>query len=185
MSRQDSDLNVALRMLAEAAPREAPPRVEAALRSAFRRYRSARRLRTGMVVAIAAGATAAALAVFAWTLPAAAGPPARVTGRTVPPPRVAWVNPAAIQKAQHARPWSVHQPARTPMTASTATDFVPLPYGDDALVGENARIVRVELPGSALRLAGFSIAQERVNERFQADVVLGADGLAHAVRFVQ
>ena len=72
-----------------------------------------------------------------------------------------------------------------PTDQLATAEFVPLPYGDDALVGESTRIVRVELPRSALRMAGFSVAQERANDRVEADVVLGADGLAHAVRFVR
>jgi hypothetical protein len=183
-----NDLNAVLRMLAEAGPREAPDHVETALKESFRRYCSARRLRRGIVVAIAASAAAAALAVVAW-LPRPAGPPERIAFHIAPPafdPCGAGTTACRAETrlgAPSSR--STRKPTRRPPTDQFATtEFVPLPYGDDALIGESARIVRVEMPRSALRMAGFNVAQERANERVQADVLLGADGLAHAVRFV-
>jgi hypothetical protein len=179
-----NDLNAALRMLADAGPREAPDHVEIALKEAFRRDRGARRLRRGIIVAIAAGAAAAAIAVVT-RIPQPGDPPERVAISSAPP-AIAWAKPpAANQKMQPTRVAPIHKPTRQPPTDELATtEFVPLPYGDDALIGESARIVRVEMPRSALRMAGFNVAQERANERVQADVLLGADGLAHAVRFV-
>jgi hypothetical protein len=133
-----------------------------------------------MVGAIVTGAVAASIAVFA-RIPRPAGPLEWIAVRSAPP-AIAWVKPQVRPKPV-AR---IHKPARRPPADQMASaEFVPLPYGDDALVGESTTIVRVELPRSALRMAGFSVAQERANERVQADVVLGADGLAHAVRFVR
>jgi hypothetical protein len=182
--RQRDDLNAALRMLADAHPREAPRHVEGALKAAFRRDRGARRLRRSVVAAIAFGAAAAAIAVVT-RIPQSDGPPDRVAIRSAPP-AIAWVKPPAPSpKTQPGVIAPIHKPTRKPPTDQLATtEFVPLPYGDDALIGESSRIVRVEMPRSALRMAGFNVAQERANERVQADVLLGADGLAHAVRFV-
>ena len=96
------------------------------------------------------------------------------------PPAIAWVKSRPAPRRAPA-----HKPAyRPPAEQLAATEFVPLPFGDDSLVNESATIIRVELPRSALRLAGFNVAQERANDRVEADVVLGPDGLAHAVRFV-
>src|SRR5258708_2411377 len=200
MSRYENDLNAALRMLAEAGPQEAPQHVEAALREAFRKQRGARRFRSGIVVAIGAGAVAASIAVFAWMVPKAVGPPERVVAWRVPPPttgvkesRSQGVRENGVGSRESGvgsrKPGSGGPRRRTTTNQlaaalPTTTEFVPLPYGDDALIGENTTVVRMELPRSALRLAGFSVAQERANDRVQADVVLGADGLAHAVRFV-
>src|SRR5258708_30114763 len=118
MSRYENDLNAALRMLAEAGPREAPQHVEAALKEAFRRHRVARRFRSGIVVAIAAGAAAASIAVFTWMAPRPAGPPERVAGRTVPPPPMAWAKqPVSKPKAQRVPAAPSHQPTRRPATA--------------------------------------------------------------------
>jgi hypothetical protein len=184
MSRHESDLNAALRMLAEAGPREAPQHIEVALREAFRRQRGARRLRGGIVVAIAAGAMAASIAVFTWVAPRAGGPPERVVRWTVAPPALAWSRESGVG-SRESKPGRRRRRPTTNQLAATTTEFVPLPYGDDALISENTTIVRMELPRSALRLAGFSVAQERADDRVQADVVLGTDGLAHAVRFVR
>src|SRR6266567_4309965 len=164
MSRHEDDLNAALRRLAEARPREAPQHVEAALRDAFRRQRGASRFRGGIVVAIAAGAAAASIAIFMWMAPQAAGPPERVAAWTVPLP-IAGARESGSrgvrEPGHHRVRATLHKPTRRPATdqvAATTTEFVPLPYGDDALVGENTTIVRMELPRSALRLAGFSVA---------------------------
>jgi hypothetical protein len=182
-------LNAALRMLAEAGPREAPDHVETALKQSFCRYRRARRLRRGIVVAIVAGAAAAAIAIVT-SIPQPTGPPARISAHLAPP-ATAWSKPEC-GAGTHACRVETHldaptrKPTRRPPTDRLATsEFIPLPYGDDALIGESSRIVRVEMPRSALRMAGFNVAQERANERVQADVLLGADGLAHAVRFVR
>src|SRR6266567_2744342 len=172
MSRHEDDLNAALRRLAEARPREAPQHVEAALRDAFRRQRGASRFRGGIVVAIAAGAAAASIAIFMWMAPQAAGPPERVAAWTVPLPIAGaresgsqgvkeWRSRGVREPGHHRVRATLHKPTRRPATdqvAATTTEFVPLPYGDDALVGENTTIVRMELPRSALRLAGFSVA---------------------------
>ena len=183
-----NDLNAAFRMLVEAGPLEAPDHVEIALKESFRRHHRARRLRRGIVVTIAAGAAAASLAVFA-RIPQPPVPPAQIVLH-IPPPAMAWENPCgpgthACRAETRLGAPSRQKARRAPPDQLSAAEFVPLPYGDDALVGESARIVRVELPRSALRMAGFSVAQERANDRVEADVVLGADGLAHAVRFVR
>jgi len=182
MNDCENSLKEALRLLSEAGPRQAPQRVEIALQTAFRRHHRARGLRRMALGAIAAGA-AAAVVMFMVRLPGPVGAPSVIAVHPAPPVIVA----AATEKKTPAiavRP--VHKPTHRPRTDQLATtEFVRLPYGDDALVDESATIVRVEMPRSALRLAGFMVAQERANERIQADVMLGADGMAHAVRFVQ
>ena len=47
------------------------------------------------------------------------------------------------------------------------------------------RVVRVELPRSALESFGLPMNMERAGERIKADVVVGHDGLARAIRFVR
>lgn len=66
-----------------------------------------------------------------------------------------------------------------------ATDFIPIGYVNSASFQEGGQIVRVELPRSALVRFGLPVNMERLNERVKADVWLGVDGLAHAIRFVQ
>jgi hypothetical protein len=66
-----------------------------------------------------------------------------------------------------------------------ATDFMPLGYVNSASLQDGGHIVRVELPRSALVRFGLPVNMDRMNEKVKADVWLGVDGLAHAIRFVQ
>ena len=71
------------------------------------------------------------------------------------------------------------------LTREIATDFIPLGYINVASLQEGGQIVRVELPRSALVNFGLPVNMDRYNEKVKADVLLGVDGLAHAIRFVQ
>jgi hypothetical protein len=65
------------------------------------------------------------------------------------------------------------------------TDFLPLtPRGSLAQL-EGGHMVRVELPRSALSAFGLPVNLERAGERIKADVVVGNDGMARAIRFVR
>jgi hypothetical protein len=64
-----------------------------------------------------------------------------------------------------------------------ATDFILLTYDGD--VGSEAQLVRMELPRSAMASFGLPVNMDRADQRVKADVLLGADGLARAIRFVQ
>jgi hypothetical protein len=66
-----------------------------------------------------------------------------------------------------------------------ATDFLPLTYGAATNLEEGGRMVRVELPHSAMATFGLPVNIDRANERVKADVLFGVDGLAHAIRFVR
>jgi hypothetical protein len=50
---------------------------------------------------------------------------------------------------------------------------------------DGGQIVRVQLPRSAMASFGLPVNMERYNERVKADVLLGVDGVAQAIRFVQ
>ncbi|HEV8366829.1 MAG TPA: hypothetical protein VGQ39_02665 [Pyrinomonadaceae bacterium] len=66
-----------------------------------------------------------------------------------------------------------------------ATDFMPLGYMNAAVLQDGGQIVRVELPRTALANFGLPVNMDRYNEKVKADVLLGVDGMAHAIRFVQ
>jgi hypothetical protein len=74
-------------------------------------------------------------------------------------------------------------PAAT-MVREVATEFLPLTYGH--LPVTDAYIVRLEVPRSALVAFGLATPDLPVNadETIDADVLVGMDGLARAVRFV-
>lgn len=66
-----------------------------------------------------------------------------------------------------------------------ATEFLPLRYQNTLNLQDGGRIVRVELPRSAMVSFGFPVNIERANEKVKADVLFSVDGLAQAIRFVQ
>jgi hypothetical protein len=65
------------------------------------------------------------------------------------------------------------------------TDFLPIPPTYRVDVIEGGQLVRVELPRSAMLRFGLPMNVERAEARIKADVVVGNDGVARAIRFVQ
>jgi hypothetical protein len=66
-----------------------------------------------------------------------------------------------------------------------ATDFLPVGYTSPMNLQDGGQVMRVELPRSALAGFGLPVNMNRVNERVKADVLVGRDGQARAIRFVQ
>jgi hypothetical protein len=71
------------------------------------------------------------------------------------------------------------------VTKEIATEFMPLGYLNAVNLQDGGQIVRVELPRSTMASFGLPVNMDRYNERVKADVLLGVDGVAHAIRFVQ
>jgi hypothetical protein len=69
--------------------------------------------------------------------------------------------------------------------AEIVTPFFPLREGEDLTALDSLQVMRVELPGSALGEVGLPVDPETMSEPVKADVVLGQDGLARAIRFVR
>jgi hypothetical protein len=65
------------------------------------------------------------------------------------------------------------------------TEFIPFMVGGPQFPAERRQFVRVKLPRSALQVFGLPMNMERAREPVQADVLLGEDGRALAVRFVR
>jgi hypothetical protein len=63
--------------------------------------------------------------------------------------------------------------------------YLPLTYLADATAMESGTVVRVELSRSALISLGVPVGLDRSDETLKADVVLGDDGVARAIRLVQ
>jgi len=66
-----------------------------------------------------------------------------------------------------------------------ATDFLPVGYTSPMNLQDGGQVMRVELPRSTLASFGLPVNMDRVNERVKADVLVGPDGQARAIRFVQ
>lgn len=49
---------------------------------------------------------------------------------------------------------------------------------------EAGQLVRISLPRSAMRVAGLPVREDELDGRVQADVLVGEDGVARAIRFV-
>jgi hypothetical protein len=54
-----------------------------------------------------------------------------------------------------------------------------------ALLQDGGQIVRVEVPRTTMASFGLPVNMDRYNERVKADVLVGVDGVPHAIRFVQ
>ena len=65
------------------------------------------------------------------------------------------------------------------------TEFIPFLAAGPQFPSEQRQFVRVKLPRSALQVFGLPMNMERAREPVQADVMLGEDGRALAVRFVR
>ena len=145
---------------------EAPPRVEARLRSAFRRqtgseHRTASRRWIPALTWAAAFAAMFALAAFLVRdrQPEAARPPVQ---RTI---ELAMAQPQADQ--------------------TDYDDFIPLPNSAGVAADEDdVNLVRVEVPRSAMIALGLEVSADRAEELVEADVMLGSNGIARAVRFL-
>jgi len=147
-----------LRALAAAdGARHAPSSIEARLRTEFRRHNRRRKLVTWC--SFAGAAAAAVLTLVLW--------------------------------ARSERPKHAPVPAQVERAATLAADedsdasFYPLPEAEALPAVENAMVVRVQLPVSSLRLMGVPVSEEGADASVQAELLLGQDGLARAVRLAE
>jgi hypothetical protein len=209
----ERSLTGGFRFVAKDANQEAPPRVEVELLAVFRQRqamlpvtlqaRSAKRRR--VYVAAAAAAILVIVALLALVssrtqMPqqpaeqkAEAGPgsPERISPAPQPesPERTATTVRAqqrhrsadrlrnASRAADH-----LNEPAAA---AEIATEFIPLMNRETLAEMDGGQVMRVELPRSALVSFGLPMDMERATERIKADVLVGNDGMARAIRFVR
>jgi hypothetical protein len=174
--------------------RAAPPAVERGLLTAFReRRRTVRRRRSAWIASAAGGAIAAALLIAAFVAPPRPQSPRQVAARPGTPAAKTQIIAPVYRELEKPRPRALHAakrrtvPPRTVEAASgnreIVTDFIPVVYDPDPI--ERGRVVRVRLPRAALVAFGFPVNELRAEEPIKADVLLGEDGLARAVRFVK
>ena len=155
-NERDSELRAALRALSEDDGRlRASPDVEKRLLREVRAISQARRHRTWLAVSSVAAVLVLAIALYTW----------RIGNKNSSD---AVQSPSAPEEA----------------TAEVATDFLPLPYYHVPM--NTGSTVRIEVPAETL--VSFGLAPTDFRERdgkVQADVLVGEDGLARAVRFVR
>lgn len=159
------------RELARQGPQQAPASLERVL---LREFRLRKWRRRAAAIAIAALAAVLLLSVFIRRPQPVPPPQPRLAQIAVPE----WDRPPVLSSpARIRRP---KQPRR-----EVATRFYPLQDAANLPPFEYGSVLRVELPRSALRAVGLPVNENRLSERIDADVLLGQDGLARAVRFVQ
>jgi hypothetical protein len=73
-------------------------------------------------------------------------------------------------------------PVSPPPNVAAASDFVPWPGAASLPAFESGQLVRTELPASVLPLLGLVPAGTVTDNKVLADVLIGQDGLARAVR---
>ncbi|MGE5206258.1 MAG: hypothetical protein ACM3PW_11615, partial [Chlamydiota bacterium] len=196
-------LSLELRALArEDEKLEAPAQVQASLLAAFRqRARRPARVWKGLSWA----AVAAAVVVASWLVvverpwrrsgsvprtqvqATSSVPkpevPAAITG-SIGAPKAASTKSAVEMGERRARPRR-SRPTASHTPAETAGEFIALSYGDSSYPLGDGMVVRVELPRSAPAMMGLPLSGGDTAGTVTADVVLGQDGVARAIRFVQ
>jgi anti-sigma factor RsiW len=148
---------------------EAPARVEGRLVAAFRREMGAAPARRPLVwfPALTWAAAVAATVILALFLMQGRQPqetrrPARNT----------------IELAAADAPYMIDVPADLEKTG-----FIPLPNALQIDPADEVDVVRMEVPRSTLIALGLAVEEDE--ESVQADVLLGGDGVARAVRFLE
>jgi hypothetical protein len=210
--RDEETLTRGLQLLAtDMETLSAPPEMELKLREAFRQRQAAVPLATSSARPRYWWAAVAAVLLIAMTVAAmwwrSATPEEKIAKEETPKQVEAPRGPSETPKqADYSAenfeprkpvqtPKSLHRnakPRRAPetqlanhVTSEIATDFMPL--GDLSLVSlqDGGQIVRVKVRRSTLVRFGLPVNMDRYNENVKADVLVGPDGLAHAIRFVQ
>lgn len=161
-------LSAGLRLLAaESETISTPQRVEARLLATFRAAHdigAPRRLtwwRMPFIPWAAAALLVAGLAFTVWIAPK----------RRVEAPA-----------AHHAAPARIELAALT--TQESDDGFIPLPNAPQIDPNDDVNVVRMELPRSAMLAVGLEVNPDQVSDTVEAEVKLGSDGLARAVRFM-
>jgi hypothetical protein len=189
-SHDDRIVSAALSALAAShAGKQAPAQVEQVLLHAFREQQ-ARRVasRRWWPVWIAAAALAGGLMLMALLLPRRH----REIAHTPPPPPAERPVPVVTAPALGQQAVAAKAPARRPRRAVRSirrppvdSEFVALVPGQPLFPEDFSGIVRVALPVSELARLGFPAVEEPRARRVTADLLLGQDGMAKAVRFVR
>ena len=154
-----------------------PPGVERALRAEFESMRRGARRR--IVFGAACGAIAASLAAWLWIAQRPA-PKVVVAGNALPA-----VTAAAIQPLAGEKPLAKRRRRALPRPPIDAEQpFIAIPYTLPLEPYERAEVMRMDLPVSALIAAGLPMSMMDPVALARADVLVGADGQARAIRLI-
>jgi hypothetical protein len=160
----------------------------------------------------AAAAAAAAVVLLAVTLPSLRKQPAPIAQQpfvetTVPksgnsavrsnapqpPTPITTAGSSRPVKARPNKPYSaratrnegINRSYKSEMIAQNNGEYLPLTYMSRASAMDSGTVVRVELSRSALASLGLPLNFEGSGDSIRAEVVIGDDGVARAIRLVQ
>jgi hypothetical protein len=174
------------RVAAESRRMVAPARVEARVMANYRAHAGVRMHASAhwWVPLVTWSAASAATVGLALALVLVHG--RQPTAKTSPAEGVPHRRPAArMQLASLPAPDLDLMQADAMQTSTEAeAGFIPLPNAEELGPNDEVGVVRLEVPRSAMAALGFVVTAERASETVEADVEIGPDGLAHAVRFV-
>jgi hypothetical protein len=201
MNPHEESLAKGLRELAADSPQGAPAELGAKLRDAFERHHSRRRQKRIALLASLAVILGIAVASLRVGEHHRRGTEANQKPRTVqtsPVPPAVVAHEAQTIEAGSVRPRPAASRTRRRISAGAGAprsflrtaavapnDFLALPSYDPAIPIGPSRMLRLELPGSALQLVGYPVNEELLERRVLTDVLVGQDGVPYAVRLIQ
>ncbi|MGH9374808.1 MAG: hypothetical protein ACRD1J_01420 [Terriglobia bacterium] len=183
-------LTGSLRALAAAdAQMQAPDRSEAALVDYFRRQRrhGAVRLWEGKWLAAAACACLVAVGLAIWvrhgSQPLREVQPVIITAPEAPPAARDLGREEMAAQANRNATLGPAGRAVSPAESADYSGFIPLPYDEGSTSQGSSQIVHVEVSRSALASMGFPVTEAASGSYVEADILIGEDGMATAIRF--
>ena len=159
---------------------EAGPEVEARLLRELRQRRVLRVWKRSALTAVAAGVVGMLAIQRTPTPPAAVevATPARAVVEASPAPAL---KPSPARIARPARRTRLVKIKDRP-SGEVATEFFPLM--DTPPPFERGELLRVVVPAETMRTVGLPVSESHLNDPVQADILVGQEGLARAIRFV-
>lgn len=136
------------------------------------------------VLAFTGAAAAVAALIFLVRAPTPAVKTPRVVAEAPMPPRKA-EPPIAAPVRSVPRQKPTHRARPVESAPEAELPFMPVPYAAPLLSTERIEVVRVNLPANALASLGLPVLGAKPEMRLNADLVLGENGLARAVRLVR
>lgn len=168
-------------------PKQAPPEVERALRIRFRQHRNLagwrRRKQHWTMAAVAAAILIVLTGGILWKL----NRTREAGGGIAPAPAVESHSSNSLSARSHNISTALQSPFAAEREAGQQNgeegrEFVPLPYAEGAAPLTGARVVTVRIPVSALDEIGFPVPVQASGQYVNADILIGEDGIARAIR---
>ncbi|HSP68407.1 MAG TPA: hypothetical protein VLN48_11810, partial [Bryobacteraceae bacterium] len=151
--------------------------VEDRVRKAFRRKHAWRRWSSVAAWGLTAAAAVAVFVVAESRERAKPAPPELIR------PQVVAAAPAPVEIVAPAPPRARQSRPVKRQPREVVTEFFPLL--DVSLPFERGELLRMRVPASTMRRVGLPVNEDRLSDRITADVLVGEEGMARAIRFVR